>query len=117
MKWVKPQKIKSKIMKHKKFLHTQFVKFINEKYKSNNINENDEETNITDEETNITDDEIINDVDNKKEEDDFDEVDLEIIKNKKFPEYEELNVDKLIEEYNNLQKRYKAIYGSVYKRK
>jgi hypothetical protein len=98
-------------MKHKKYLHTQFVKFINEKYKSNINDEYD------DEETNTTDDEIINDIDNEEDEVDNDDIDLDIIRNKKFPEYEELNVDDLIEEYNNLQKKYKTFYGSVYKGK
>jgi hypothetical protein len=86
-------------MKKRKHLQTNYFKFIIEKYNQELQNE------IDDEETNLSNDEIIDDIDNieepKKTKDVIDDDDND----------EDLNIDKLIEEYNKLTNKYKKLKG------
>ncbi len=85
-------------MRKRKHLETSFIKYILEKYNK----ELDEEYN--DEETNISDEDLI---------DDIEEIDLSNEKSKrdqkeKIKDDEDLDLDKLIEEYNKLTEKLKT---------
>jgi hypothetical protein len=73
-------------MKKKKYLHTSFIKFINEKY--------NKEEKITDEETNVSDEDIIDNIEitDEVEEDE-----------------DEDTIENLIKEYNEMEKKYKTL--------
>ncbi len=88
----------------RKHLQTNFFKFIVEKYNKEIQDE------LNDEETNISDDELIDDIDNIEEPTE---------PKRKLKEDEDLNLDKLIEEYNKLTNKYKNLKNdnSLYKRK
>ena len=88
-------------MKKKKHLHTNFIKFIVEKYNSEIQELPEEETNIPDNKLSDEFDNIIN----------SDEVQDE-------PENDEETIDDLIEEYKLLEKIYKSkTYGNIYNKR
>lgn len=77
-------------MKKKTHLHTNFIKFIIEKYNK------DEE--IPDEETNVSDDEIIDNID-----------EIEIPDEVQDDDDEDETIEDLIKEYNEMEKKYKTL--------
>ena len=80
-------------MRKRKHLETSFLKYIIEKY-------NKEENEINDEETNISDEETI---------DNIEEIDLSKEDQKdKIKDDEDLDLDKLIKEYNKLTEKLKT---------
>lgn len=89
----------------RKHLQTNFFKFIVEKYNK----EIQDELNDEEEETNISDDELI---------DDIDKIEEPTEPKRKLKEDDDLNLDELIEEYNKLTNKYKTIKNdnSLYKR-
>lgn len=76
-------------MKKKTHLHTNFIKFIIEKYNK------DEE--IPDEDTNVSDDEIIDEIDEIEIPDEVQDED------------EDETIEDLIKEFNGLEKKYKTL--------
>ena len=91
-------------MKKRKHLQTNFFKFIVEKYNKEIQDE------LNDEETNLSDDELI---------DDIKDIEEPTEPKRKFKEDDDLNLDKLIEEYNKLTNKYITLKNdnSLYKRK
>lgn len=78
-------------MKNKKYIHTQFIKFIVEKYIKDKS---------TDEETNISDKELIEDIEDLEKNEDNEEV------------------EDLIAEYKDLYRKYdKKMNDTIYKRR
>ena len=92
-------------MRKRKHLETRFYKFLLER-----LDQIEDEEEIQDEETNLSNDEIIDEIDNIKE---------PIEKpQRKIKEDEDLDLDKLIEEYNKLTEKYKTIKNdTLYKRR
>lgn len=89
-------------MKKKKYLHTNFIKFIVEKYDRDIQELPEEETNIPNQKLSDEFDRIING------EEVQDEVQDEL-------ENDDENIDDLIEEYRLLEKKYKSkTYGNIY---
>ena len=77
-------------MKNRKYIHTQFIKFIIEKY-------NKDKDKPTDEETNISDEDLIEDIEKDEEDED---------------------VEDLIAEYKDLYKKYdEKKNDTIYKRR
>ncbi len=76
-------------MKKKTNLHTNFIKFILEKYNKEDV--------FPDEDTNVSDDEIIDDIDKIK-------IPVEVK-----DEDEEETIEDLIKEFNGLEKKYKTL--------
>ena len=92
-------------MRKRKHLETRFYKFLLER-----LDQIEDEEEIQDEETNLSNDEIIDEIDNIKE---------PIEKpQRKIKEDEDLDLDKLIEEYNRLTEKYKTMKNdTLYKRR
>ena len=91
-------------MKKRKHLQTNFFKFIIEKYNKELQDE------LNDEETNVSDDELIDDIDN---------IEAPEEPKRKLKEYDDLDLDELIEEYNKLTEKYKNLKNdySLYNRR
>lgn len=91
-------------MKKRKHLQTNFFKFIIEKYNKELQDE------LNDEETNVSDDELI---------DDIDKLEAPEEPKRKLKEYDDLDLDELIEEYNKLSEKYKNLKNdySLYNRR
>ena len=88
-------------MKKRKHLHTNFIKFIIEKYSQE----------LPDEETNVS---------NRKLEDEFDEIinGQEVKKDEVQDEIEDENIDNLVKEYQLLEKKYKLkSNGRIYNKR
>jgi len=93
-------------MRKRKHLQTSFLKYILEKY-------NKEENEINDEETNTSDEETIDNV----EEIDFSKEKTKEVQKDKIKDDEDLDLDKLIKEYNRLTEKLKTKRNDIlYKR-
>lgn len=93
-------------MRKRKHLQTSFLKYILEKY-------NKEENEINDEETNTSDEETIDNV----EKIDFSKEKTKEVQKDKIKDDEDLDLDKLIKEYNKLTEKLKTKRNDIlYKR-
>lgn len=93
-------------MKKKKHLHTNFIKFIVEKYNKEIQELPEEETNLSNKNLSDEFDRIIND----------DEVQDEV--QNELDDDDDENIDDLIKEYRLLEKKYKSkTYGNIYNKR
>lgn len=96
-------------MKKKKHLHTNFIKFIVEKYNKEIQELPEEETNLSNKNLSDEFDRIIND--DEVQDEVQDEIEDEI-------DNDDENIDDLIKEYRFLEKKYKSkTYGNIYNKR